>query len=493
MTGETLPPSGQERAGRAARSLGLVGLVLASVPAILALGLAVAAAVSARENGPKILAPRYQSAAEALARSGDFSTAALYLERASRLDPENPGARFALAKALAASGQPESAYALVRSLAPARGVGHPPAHVWLASQLLRARPLSPSRVAAAESHLLRVIKAVPDPGDAHHLLGELYAATGRPAEAEAHLSKVARERPQVLNLLSTVCARQGRNEAARHWAEEASREFKKRTEAAPSDELSRARWAAALSRLNDHEGAARALEAGLTLLASDFLRSEYGECMANRAAAIEDGPEAVGNRLAVLDRGLEIAPGHPRLLDLLAELLRDDGPVAEAAMRRMRGLLADGKAAVSAHFLLGVEAHRRGDTATAGTHFAQALRLSPRSPILANNLAWHLAEGNGADPERALAVIDSALEQSPNDPRFLGTRGHVLVRLKRWGEALHDLEAALKVGGPLPGLHEDLAATYRGLGLPDMAEAHEARALNAAGKSPDHGEAVPGH
>jgi predicted Zn-dependent protease len=95
-----------------------------------------------------------------------------------------------------------------------------------------------------------------------------------------------------------------------------------------------------------------------------------------------------------------------------------------------------------------------------------------------NNLAWVLSTGPKSDLPRALKLIDLAIDQSSAElkSRFRGTRGHVLVQMKRWKEALADLEAVLPFESNNPDVQRDLAAAYTGLGLPDQATEHQRRA-----------------
>jgi uncharacterized protein HemY len=69
-----------------------------------------------------------------------------------------------------------------------------------------------------------------------------------------------------------------------------------------------------------------------------------------------------------------------------------------------------------------------------------------------------------------------ALDKRPDDGHFRGTRGRILARMKRWQEALTDMEAALPAEGESSQLHQDLAETYSALAIPDLATQHRLRA-----------------
>ncbi len=73
------------------------------------------------------------------------------------------------------------------------------------------------------------------------------------------------------------------------------------------------------------------------------------------------------------------------------------------------------------------------------------------------------------------------MKQSPEDSRFRDTRGHILMKLERWQDALADLELALRGREDNPGVHEALATVYDKLDMPEIAARH--RRL-AEGKRP---------
>src|SRR5262249_337014 len=117
--------------------------------------------------------------------------------------------------------------------------------------------------------------------------------------------------------------------------------------------------------------------------------------------------------------------------------------------------------------------------------------------IVANNLAWVLSESEGPDLERALAMIDAVIRRGPVVPPYRGTRGHILVKLGRFQEALPRLEAALPVNQATDHIHRDLSRTYQKLGMTGLAKVHEekakALAAGATGQppQPDPGQAWP--
>src|SRR5207253_255244 len=104
-----------------------------------------------------------------------------------------------------------------------------------------------------------------------------------------------------------------------------------------------------------------------------------------------------------------------------------------------------------AHFALGSDAWKHGRAAEARHHWEQACRIDSgksdgASILVANNLAWLLAHQEPTDTPRALELIDQALTRSPMHPVLRGTRGQILVKLKRGKDAVADLETAVQGG-----------------------------------------------
>ncbi len=94
------------------------------------------------------------------------------------------------------------------------------------------------------------------------------------------------------------------------------------------------------------------------------------------------------------------------------------------------------------------------------------------NPAVANNLAWILAHADPPDLARALELGNQAVALRPNDARFRDTRGRILVKMKRWNEALTDLELVLRSEPEQTDLHQLLAEVYDRLGSNEMATEH---------------------
>ena len=122
---------------------------------------------------------------------------------------------------------------------------------------------------------------------------------------------------------------------------------------------------------------------------------------------------------------------------------------------------------------VGNDAWERGAVDEARQHFAMAFAQAPHLPHVANNMAMVLSVGEKADYPQALATIQPVVEKFPDTAAFRDTRGHILIKLGRYEEAVKDLEFALPALPSKALVHQALAEAYRHLGLKDLADQHE--------------------
>ena len=99
--------------------------------------------------------------------------------------------------------------------------------------------------------------------------------------------------------------------------------------------------------------------------------------------------------------------------------------------------------------------------------------------VLLNNLAWLVAhDEESPDLQRAMALINAALEKRPDDPSFLDTRGTIHMLGQDWRQSLNDFEKSLSGVKDKRAVHLKLETVYTRLELPEIAEQH--RLLAAA-------------
>ena len=422
------------------------------------------------------LAPYARGAALGTESRG-FDSALLCNERLIQELGADPTLYYAHAMILRAKGDLAAAAPVLSRLAPTDQPGYPPAHLALAGLLLDGGGRDERTLHAVELHLRYALEGSDDGDEAGAMLGRLYAATGRGEKAEPYLLKAADRHPELLLVLARLARERGNEPGAQGHLDRASGVFRQRAEARLDDPEARLLWAAAAAARPDFAAAVAILEQGLKRSADP----RYGPALAGTYAAwadgrARDGSSTPGDRLALLERGLSYDPNSPALLDRLADAVRTGGPEVDRVRSVLQAQLTDGKATPTTHFVLGLDAFSRGRGDEARLHWEQAFRLDPGMPIVANNLAWVLAHADPPDLTRALELADRAVQRQPNNLHFRGTRGVVLMKLRRWPEALTDLEAELAGNPDRVETHLALAQVYENLGSPELTSRHRDRA-----------------
>ena len=468
--------------------------LLAALPALLALVSLGAFAVSHFGWTPARAVANTVEAGQNAYAAGDYERARLaYLGLIHLSGRREPEYTYKIALSLARTGRKEEAATLLAALAPPDRAGYAPAHLFLAKTLLEAGRGGPQVLRVAEAHLLNVLRAEPQNDEVRYLLGQLSANLGQWSEARKYLSDAVSAHPEAALLLATAHQATGDTTAARAWAERAAKYFSARVAAAVGDDLlSRVAWAKALVLLKDYPAAFAILEAGYKKASNPDYKSCLAQLCAEWVGSLDkDNARDLGERLRVIQVGLQYAPQNESLLRALAAMSGLEGTAAEAAQQSVNRMLAAGQNVALLHFCLGGLAWQRGDLDKARYHYQAAYASDPTAPNVANNLAAALMTGDKPEYPLALAIIQPLVEKFPRNPNYRDTRGQILVALGREQEAVPDLEFALpKLPDPL-STHKALAQAYRKLGFADLAAEHER--LARAGPGPaDKTGAPPG-
>jgi tetratricopeptide (TPR) repeat protein len=451
---------------------------LLGLPAFTAFGALVALAHVVVTTSPSEVRAAYHREGMERFESKDFEAARVCFERIALLYPADQENRYQLALTLGSLKETSRAVHLMNNLAPLDGTGFAPAHLRLAQRdMAAAQTMLRPDFRTAEIHLKAALELKPTDPSARALLGQLYSMTGRPKEAEKELKAVVKDRPDLLLLLAQVCRAQGQTETADSWANEALRHWTEVVKQQPNDPQARSWLAFSECAFHRYPEAETILLEPRSGPASPVLRRSLSQVYALWYDWLhQQKRDTVGPRMALLQRGLRQDPNDPGLLQRMANAVAISGPEADKARDTLRTVLATGQATGIIHMILGLDAWARGQAAQAELHWEQANRLCPESPFIANNLAWVLALDPKPDLPRALALVDRALKQMPNVVNFHDTRGFILLRMKRWKDALPHLELALQVDRPRPQLHRALAEAYDNLKLPEMAAKHRQQA-----------------
>jgi tetratricopeptide (TPR) repeat protein len=461
--------------------------------------------------------------AAATAGLKDVTGAIETLEEAIRLDPHRSGIYLDLATLRAVQGQqPEAEAGFKQAIAVAPNSIE--AHLALGNYYWLVR-----RVKDAENTLLNALKIDLRDQNVNQFLANLYIVTGRPAEAEAPLRRVAeasdRAQPQIT--LADYYIRQRRPDEARRVLEGVA----KRPEAAAA---ARSRLAAieyeagrrdvAHQLVDDlireqpgnaqvlvvkggwllgERNIAEALRTAQAAVAADSnladthallgavhrVRNQSEEAVKAYLEALKLQPRAFGPRVALAHLYVSLGQGD-RALALAREAVAAMPQSVDARFALARALFATGQLseahsevqlvvdatpnAASVQNLLGRIEYRRGNATAARDAFTRALRLEPRSlEALAGLVNLDMAAKKREDATRR---VEAAVAQTPDNASMLLLAGRTYALTGDLDKAEAALNRAIDVDPSLLEAYHVLGQLYvRQKRLDEARKAYEQR------------------
>lgn len=386
---------------------------------------------------------------------------------------------------------------LMAGLAPSNKKGYGRAHLWMFENLYRMQrgpdgrliPPSPEAILEAERHLLHALEW-PGPDvvmGAHFGLAKLYRDTSRLEDAKKHLAEVAARFPEYRLTLAQWAKAQGESDLVTSHAKAAENAFRSRLTTSLDDHEARFGLIECLLLQNRYSDAQELVNIGATLSSSQDIIRAYAKKMTQLFIAWADFKEndpksSFADRLTLLDGALRLDPDNPELFNRLLKLMKDKTPEAEKAREVFRNFAVAQDKSAMAQLFLGIDAFQQDHNDEARYHWEKAFALSNGAPLVANNLAWAVAFFPPVDLPRALEMSNTAIAKAPNEPRFKGTRGHILAKMKRYKEALPDLEESVRAYPNDPNLYKVLSEACTSLGYSKMAAEYKSREDALRGK-----------
>jgi tetratricopeptide (TPR) repeat protein len=439
------------------------------------------------------LRDRYSMAGRGALRDNDINRAVLCFERLAQLNGTDPEVRFLLAISVLrseTSADITRAKKILDDLAPEDRGYYGPAHIAKAREILSQRATRET-LRVAEMHLLRAQRAsIPlsqdQQADSHRLLASVYGQQGRFEEAEEQATKALPSFPEMRMVLGRIQMASGKKESARVHFKAAAEYCQKVAEADVDNVPARMEWAEALGMMEDFPQAIAVLEKAHQLNPNAAYKIGFAAIYNAWADAVARDPRGtIDQRLELLEKALMWNSADvgalTRLINMLGEKSPPDRRRIEEMMRRRLAMAGNSP---FLHFMLGQLAYMNQDYHNCKLHYERAYELGKDTmPFVGNNLAWILAfppppqvgqPTINPDFSRALQMINSVLAVWPDVPTFRGTRGCILHAMRRYRDALPDLEACLAMpqNQNSPDIHMRLADVYSALGNTRMKEEH---------------------
>lgn len=447
---------------------------------------------------------RYRQLGRAAIENAEFELARTYYERVAQLaGKRDPTDDFSLTLAAFQSGELAAGQSLLDQLAPADRLGYPKAHRIKAMQLVSMLTAAISDVGDPEAngadsakvdqsmwelvrqHLNR--SGGEDPVQLADLWTAYFLAAGKPSDAIAQQMQAARLKPDRWLATAQFCNNlkdEDQRKRACGWAES---HLKPKIKDNPFDHSSRIKLAQVFIYDKRFDEAASTLFEGLKHAGNDSstaalkLRRAASEVLLLQMDSVSgDTQEQLVSRHRLLTRAIELDANNLLAYQRLLAMFTVDASREnrQTLLEVMEQQVAKGQSIAMAHFTLGCANWLEGNREIATWHTERALELDPRMVGVMNNFAWMLAHGESPDLQRALTLIDAALEKNPNELQFRDTKGVILIKLERWDEALTEFETILpridhRQRG---GVHRHLADIYTALGRSGLADRHRAEA-----------------
>jgi predicted Zn-dependent protease len=436
----------------------------------------------------------YRTLASQAMKMGDYDGARLYYSRLINDDRViEPQDDFNWAQIIARDGESFAAFEIIEKLAPDNSAGYPDAHRLKAIQLsLKLSTIDRSQggsellektLEQLRHHLSRSGQA--NPLQLCDLWSAYYFASGMNEEGLNKIVESATYDPKRWLAAAIASEKQGDLTQRDRCYQAAKGYFSAQVESDPLDFQSRIALAKVLVDTDRVAEAETLLNEGLKLSDRAELRRTASDLRLFKISKVKE-PLEVGfpdfNRL--LAEAVALDPLNPQAYGLLLSLYqsaKSDEQRAELR-ERLERQVAKGEALAFAHFSLGSLYWLDGDLKNSMWHTEKALEIDPGLLNVANNVAWLLSQQENGDLERALKLINVAVEKRPDVVNYRDTKGAILMKMERWEDALIELETILPrtEGEARQDLHQRLAKIYTELGKESLAKMHEEEAAGGA-------------
>ena len=459
-------------------------LLLWGLPAFL-LACPLTAAVGWRwMRGPGIIQEKYDVAAKRAFADNDFVAGAFYSRKLEDLGVDTKMNDFRRAEALQKDGKIDEAYQIMKTLAPLDGSIFPSnatanAHAWIFQHIFSGQVKIPQEegLEITGKHLdaLEIMRVDPQWRKMIRLWrGQWFFAKGKHAEAVKLLKPLALEDPQAAYYCLQMFLKDQDFPQAREMAKIIHDQAMKVRQSGKPVPLDQCRlWVMAEQILQDDDLLVEALQAWLkydganeqarTLLAESY-RRQFDRMLRAAAPSRDQLAELLSN-----------AARHPASRSWAEQnigLLMANYGNSELAKEVVEKLIATTDTPPVLIEALGTWRALQGDHVRSRELLKRSLDADSGNAIAWNNYAWALGESGDAAIDEALAAVNKAIQLSPDEYRFKETRGQLYVRLKRWKEAVEDLEIASNGMPEAPSIHASLAKAYDALGDKQLAEIH---------------------
>lgn len=425
---------------------------------------------------------RYRTGLSKAMRTGDFETAKTYCQRlVSWRGKKYDNDRFNFALCCLQTGDLQTGAQLLNELAPASSVGYEPAHRYKAI-LLGQRLATQKSLEMLEELYHHLQNSGDQSSEQIQATYALYhVQMDNSDQAIPFLRNAAQKNPIHYMTIAKLLQTSGKNAARLEALRDAEREYRAILRKNATNHEARINLAAALSQLDRDPEAQKVLEQG-RLLKNDPV---INRALADFCALLYDQSEDFSAKLKLIQQSLNYDINYLGAYQRLIQQFRIETVQSAEKAAQIEQLLltniATGEATPLAHFAMSSLKSISGDREAAQFHIERAFSLDPRFGVIANNLAWMLAnDEENPDLQRAFELASDVLQRFPEDARFRDTFATILLKQGDFEQALTQFELILGSNANQQAIHQKLAIIYRQLEKPDLAKLHKKLANQAA-------------
>jgi len=424
---------------------------------------------------------RYRVKAAIAIRDGDFEKGLVLAKRVFSEHGEILEAdKLRMALCYIETGERALGSKIIDELAPDDQQGYPPAHRLKALNLSFAVEKT-GNLGLAESLRQHLEKSEDKDSEAiQTAYAVYYMATEQIDLAIRYLETAAQKNPVHYHTIANIYKDRNQEARKRDALRQAKIAYELILAQNPSAEGNRIALAKTLTRLEQYQEAETVLLDGLAINSTDKIKQSLAEYCLLRHNLSNDFDDKLLYLQRSIDFDINFLPAYQALFQQFKLEVNSTPENADQLEGLLRSNLASGKNSALAHFAMSNVKSSRGDKKLARFHIEKAFELEPKFAVVANNLAWVLAnDKENPDLQRAFELSKDVVERFPANPLMRDTYATVLMKQEKYQEALVEFEKVLGTIQGKKNVHTKLAFIYGELGMEDMKEVHLQKAVTA--------------
>jgi tetratricopeptide (TPR) repeat protein len=422
---------------------------------------------------------KYSQQANIAVANQNFPLAKVYFQRMKANKELTPKQEFTWAMILSKTGNNHLANEVIERLAPDESAGLPAAHRIRAMTLAeRIRTRSTTDLTVLDKLKWHLENAEDQSNALSETWTTFYLATKQFDEAIPHLLSAAKTNPQHYLVVAGIHQNRGHIELRDEAVNHAEKSYRVELANNPLSLPSRLALANVLVRQSKFDETESVLKEGFRLKPEKTIRRSLADFFVMRHDLSKRLEHDASLQVKHLFKAIEWDPHYgkafERLMDLYSKSESSDTHATEIRQALFQ-LVAEGKSSAMAHMAVSNLLWRDGEFDKAEFHLEQAYELDPGMGHVINDLAWMVAHSKTPDLPRALKLVETAVVNTPENPRIRDTYGTILMKLERYQDAVTEFNKALHGSQDLKPIHKKLGVVYDKLGMEELAQIHLAK------------------